>query len=167
LTWDEVAAFAGEDVVGRPHFAQAMIAKGFVKTKEDAFDRYLAKGKPAYLDRTRLTVPDSIRLIHGAGGIAVLAHPSTLKVSRVELHRIVAELAAEGLDGIEAWYSEHTQDQQKSFAKLADEHHLILTGGSDFHGTTNPEVRLGRGFGNLNVPDEVLEPLYARAGRSR
>jgi predicted metal-dependent phosphoesterase TrpH len=167
LSWEEVAAFAGEDVVGRPHFAQAMIAKGFVKTKEDAFDRYLAKGKPAYLDRVRLTVPDSIRLIHGAGGIAVLAHPSTLKVSRVELHRIVAELAAEGLDGIEAWYSEHTQDQQKAFAKLAEELGLILTGGSDFHGASNPEVRLGRGFGNLDVPDALLDTLYARAGKKR
>jgi len=167
LSWEEVAAFAGEDVVGRPHFAQAMIARGFVKTKEQAFDRYLAKGKPAYLDRTRLTAPDSIRLIHGAGGIAVLAHPATLKVSKVELHRIVAELAAEGLDGIEAWYSEHTQDQQKAFAKLAAEQGLILTGGSDFHGTTNPEVRLGRGFGNLEVPDELMEALYARAGRTR
>lgn len=167
LSWEDVASLAGEDVVGRPHFAQAMIAKGFVKTKEDAFDRYLAKGKAAYLDRTRLTVTDSIRLIHGAGGIAVLAHPSTLKVSRVELHRIVSELAAEGLDGIEAWYSEHTQDQQKAFAKLAEELGLILTGGSDFHGTSNPEIRLGQGFGNLNVPDELLEALYARAGKTR
>lgn len=167
LTWEEVAAFAGEDVVGRPHFAQAMIAKGFVKTKEDAFDRYLAKGKPAYLDRIRLTASDSIRLIHGAGGIAVLAHPATLKVSRAELRRIVAELAAAGLDGIEAWYSEHTQDQQKAFAQLAGELGLILTGGSDFHGATNPEIRMGRGFGNLDVPDQLLEALYARAGRTR
>ena len=167
LTWDEVAAYAGEDVVGRPHFAQALIARGYVKTKEEAFDRYLAKGKPAYLDRLRLTAADSIRLIHGAGGIAVLAHPATLKVSKAELRRIVGELTAAGLDGIEAWYSEHTPDDQKAFARLAEAHGLILTGGSDFHGATNPEIRLGRGFGYLDVPDRLLEPLYARAGKSR
>jgi predicted metal-dependent phosphoesterase TrpH len=81
LTWEEVAAFAGEDVVGRPHFAQALLARGFVKDKTEAFDKYLGKGKPAYADRRRMTPENSIQLIRGAGGVAVLAHPFTLNLS--------------------------------------------------------------------------------------
>jgi len=159
LTWEDVAKFAGEDVVGRPHFAQAMIEKGFVKNKEQAFDRYLAKGKPAYTDRVRLTVLDSIRMIRDAGGVAVLAHPASLGLGRAALKTLVAELKAAGLQGIEAYYSEHSRPQTDLCLKLAAEFGLIVTGGSDFHGAANPDVKLGRGFGDLAVPDDLMGPL--------
>lgn len=166
LTWEEVAAFADEDVVGRPHFAQALLARGYVRTKEEAFDRYLGKGKPAYVDRLRLTPEESIRVIRAAGGVAVLAHPFTIQRSAGELRKLVATLVESGLGGIEGYYSEYTYEQQSEYQQFARDFNLIMTGGSDYHGAFNPDIALGRGFGNLKVPDELLTPLYARAGRS-
>ena len=163
LTWDEVAKWAGEDVVGRPHFAKAMIEKGFVKRKDDAFDRYLGKGKPAYVDRVRLTVEESIALIRNAGGVPVLAHPFTLNLGRRRLRVLLGELAAKGLQGIEAYHSEHSHDQQRFCLSVARDLGLAVTGGSDFHGMMNSYVQLGVGFGNLDVPDELVELLHARA----
>jgi len=162
LTWDEVAAFAGEDVVGRPHFAQALLARKIVKDKDEAFDKYLGKGKPAYADRRRMTPEDSIRLICGAGGVPVLAHPFTLNLSLGALKKQVAELRDFGLGGIEVFYSEHTREMTNQYLNLAKDLGLVATGGSDFHGAMNPDVKLGSGFGSLNVPDDVVGQLRAR-----
>lgn len=162
LSWEEVRKWAGEDVVGRPHFAKAMIEKGYVRRKDDAFDRYLGKGKPAYVERVRLTVEQSIALIRNAGGVPVLAHPFTLNLGRRRLRTLLGELAATGLQGIEAYHSEHSHDQQRFCLSLARDLGLEVTGGSDYHGMLNPYVHLGVGFGNLNVPDDLVERLHAR-----
>jgi len=167
LTWAEVLRHAGEEVVGRVHFAQAMVAKGHVTSKEAAFDRYLAKGSPAYASRFRFSPADSIAAIHAAGGLAVLSHPFTLELGRPALRECVTGLAAVGLDGIEAYYSEHTPVQTDEYRGLAAALNLVVTGGSDFHGTPNPAVALGSGFGPLRVPDELLVPLRARAAARR
>ncbi len=164
LDWDEVAAFAGEEVVGRPHFAQAMLARGYVADKAEVFDKYLGKGKAAYVERFRLSPTDAIRLIRDAGGIAVLAHPFSLQMSKATLKDFVKSLAELGLGGIEVFYSEHSPEQISIYSGLAAAYGLLLTGGSDFHGDANPRVKLGRGFGNLRVADELLEKLKARLG---
>jgi len=165
IDWDEVADLAGDEVVGRPHFAQAMLMRGYVKSKQDAFDRFLAKGKPAYEDRFRLPPEEGIRLIRGAGGVAVLAHPFTLGLARSELSRYVSELADRGLEGIEVYYSEHSQSQTAEYGELASSLGLVATGGSDFHGAANEDIRLGVGFGGLRVPDSILEELERRRKR--
>jgi predicted metal-dependent phosphoesterase TrpH len=165
LTWEEVASFAGEDVVGRPHFARAMMAKGYVKSKQEAFDRYLAKGQAAYVDRFRLSPADSISAIVRAGGVPALSHPFTLELSPMALRACVEELREAGLQGIEAYYSEHSPEQTRQYLGLANDLGLLAVGGSDYHGEANPEVRLGRGYGSLNVPDALLEPLLARRSR--
>jgi len=162
LSWEEVAAYAGEEVVGRPHFAQALLAKGAVTSKNDAFDRYLAKGKPAYADRFRLSPADSIASILGAGGIPVLSHPSTLELDAKGLREFMAELKEVGLEGIETYYSEHSSQQVAEYQALARDFRMLKTGGSDFHGDVNPAVRLGVGFGSLHVPDEVADDLRKR-----
>jgi predicted metal-dependent phosphoesterase TrpH len=159
LTWPEVASLAGEDVVGRPHFAQALLARGYVSSREAAFDLYLAKGKPAYADRFRLSPADSIAAIRGAGGIAVLAHPFTLDLAPGALKTYITELRDKGLQGIEVYYSEHSADLTRSYLTLVRELGLAATGGSDFHGESNPAIKLGRGFGTLSVPDSVMEEL--------
>lgn len=162
VTWPDVAKLAKEDVVGRPHFAQVLVEKGYVNKKDEAFERYLGKGKPAYVDRFRLSVDESIDLIRGAGGVPVLAHPFTMDLGRRRLRVLMAELAQKGLQGIEAYYSEHSHDQQRFCLSLARDLGLVVSGGSDFHGAMNPYCKLGIGFGNLNVPDELADLLQAR-----
>lgn len=163
LGWEEVAAFAGEDVVGRPHFAQALIAKGYVRNKDEAFDRYLGKGKAAYMDRYRLSAAESVKMIREAGGVPVLAHPFTLGLKNNSVRDLVRELKAVGLAGIEAYYSEHDEEQVRFCLAMARDLDLAVSGGSDFHGAVNPDIRLGRGFGNLCVPDDLVDELHARA----
>lgn len=162
LTWEEVAANAGEDVVGRPHFAKAMIDRGYVAEKQAAFDRYLAKGQAAYVDRFRMTPEDSLAAIRAAGGVPVLAHPFTLDLGRAKLAAYVEELRDLGLAGIEVYYAEHSPPQVAQYLDLATRLDLVATGGSDYHGDVNPDVKLGVGFGNLRVADEVAAALFAR-----
>lgn len=164
LHWDEVSVHAGEEVVGRPHFAMAMQARGHVADKMEAFDRYLAKGKPAYAERYRLSPADGIAVIRQAGGVAVLAHPLTLKLTDKALRRRLGELREMGLQGLEVYYSEHTPAMEQRYGAMARELGLALTGGSDFHGDANPKIRMGIGFGRLRVPDELLAGLEERRG---
>jgi hypothetical protein len=164
MTWEEVAAFAGEDVVGRPHFAQVMLQKGYAKDKNEAFDKWLGDGKPGYADRPRLTAEVAVALIRQAGGVAVLAHPFTLRIGKEAMAALFAELAAAGLAGVECYYSEHSADLVRDYLAMAKKADLVPTGGSDFHGEVSPGIRLGVGFGGLNVPDEVLGLLEARRG---
>ena len=112
-----------------------------------------------------MTAPESIALIRRVGGVAVLAHPFTLALDRRAERQFVTGLAELGLGGIEAYYSEHGPEQEKHYLALAHELGLAVSGGSDFHGTANPDIRLGTGFGNLRVPDEVVDSLYARAAQ--
>ncbi len=162
LTMSEVAAYAGSDNVGRLHFAQALVARGYVKNREEAFNKFLAKGKSAYVNRKRLTPHQGIKMIAEAGGLAVLAHPFTLGKGKEALTALVCDLVSAGLAGIEVYYPQHSPKQRKFYTSIARKFNLIMTGGSDFHGAPMPDVKMGRGFGSLNVPDSVLEELDAR-----
>jgi 3',5'-nucleoside bisphosphate phosphatase len=164
MTWEEVVAFAGEDVVGRPHFAQVMLQKGYARDKNEVFDKWLGDGKPAYADRPRLTAEVAVKLIRDAGGVAVLAHPFTLHIGKEAMGRLFHDLAAVGLGGVECYYSEHSADLTRDYLAMAKQANLVPTGGSDFHGEVSPGISLGTGFGGLNVPDEVLANLEARRG---
>lgn len=165
VSYDEVAELAGNEVVGRPHFARVMIEKGFAASMQDAFDRFLAKGAPAYVEKERPSPRDAIELIHAAGGVAVLAHPYQLKLdSAEEVERAVTELVGLGLDGIEAIYSRHTPEQRERYSSLAARLGLLLTGGSDYHGSYKPDIGIVRGLGDLEVPYELLNPIKARLG---
>lgn len=164
INYDEVARLAGNQIVGRPHFARVMVDKGYAQSIQDAFDRFLKKEAPAYVEKARLSPADSIALIHEAGGAAVLAHPYQLNLSSYELvDELVAELAHLGLDGVEAIYSRHTPSQRASFAEIATRHGLLVTGGSDYHGSYKPDISLVTGLGDLEVPYELLEALKDRA----
>jgi predicted metal-dependent phosphoesterase TrpH len=162
LTMNEVKAFAGEDNVGRLHFAQALVARGYVRDRDEAFQKYLAKGKPGYADRKRMTPAEGVEIIRKAGGLAVLAHPFTLHLGKQALEQLVAELTAAGLQGIEVFYPQQNPKMVKQYSALARKFNLVATGGTDFHGAPMPDIKLGTGFGNLNVPDTVLAELDAR-----
>lgn len=160
--WEEVAAQAGGDVIGRPHIAQAMVNRGYVPSCTAAFQEWLGKGKPAYVDRFRLSPRDGIARIREAGGVAVLAHPFTLDLRLKTLRELVAQLVGWGLSGIEVFYPEHGDARRQQYQGLAHEFGLVMTGGSDFHGAMNPAIQLGRGFGNVRVDDSVLVELRKR-----
>lgn len=167
VTLDDVRAEAGEDadVIARPHFAQAMLKKGAVSSVKEAFDRYLSTGKPLYQAKEVLTPAEAIAMLHQAGGVAVMAHPGLVPLARAALADRVGSLASDaGLDGIEAYYSQHTPANTERFLELAARHGLLVTGGSDFHGTPKPDVPLGVVFEGRPAPPALLDALRARLG---
>ena len=150
----------GGEVIGRPHIAAAMVRRGIVADRQEAFDKYLAQGAPLYFPKGGLTPKDAIALLHRAGGIAVMAHPGLSKWSEPEkLEAYLTELIAEGLDGVEVYYSQHTPHQIAAYAAIAERLGLITTGGSDFHGAPKPHVSLGIAANGGAVPYEVLKAL--------
>ena len=165
LTMDDVRAEAGEDadVIARPHFAQALIKKGVVRSVAEAFDTYLSSGKPLYLPKEVLTPREAIALIHAAGGVAVMAHPGLVPLSASALADRIASLHTDaGLDGLEAYYSQHGPADTDRFLTLARRHGLIVTGGSDFHGTPKPHVPLGIVFQGRPAPYVLLTQMRTR-----
>ena len=163
VTYEEVRALAGTDSVGRPHIARLLIDKKYVTSAKDAFDRYLAEGRPAYVARELPKPADAIAWIRAVGGVAVLAHPTWAKVSGEGLVTLLTTLKAEGLGGIEVHYSTHTARQTTEYLDLAKRLNLLVTGGSDYHGITKPDIEVGTGRGDLKVPARLLDPLKLAA----
>lgn len=165
VTLEEIEAEARGESVGRPHVASVLRRRGYVASTEEAFELYLAKGKPAYIDRDRLSAADGIELIRSAGGVAVLAHPGTYDwADESELRRTVKDFRDLGVVGLEQLYPGHTPEDVRLLSGIAAELGLLLTGGSDFHGAAKPEFLLGRGTGDLAVPYGLLEALKDAAG---
>lgn len=164
LDEDEVRAIAGPDAqLGRPHFARAMIARGYVATTQEAFDRYLADGKPAYATKAVLTPQDAIRGIHEAGGVAVWAHPPLNRnFSLDELTDKVGEWRDWGLDGLETFYSRYTLEEAEWSRAMCARFDLLESGGSDFHGASKPDIQVGVTHTGGPVPDVVLDAIKAR-----
>jgi predicted metal-dependent phosphoesterase TrpH len=160
---EEVEREAADGQPGRPHIAKLLVQKGVVKTIDDAFDRYLGNGKPAYVDKYRIESNRAIELINAAGGIPVLAHPCLLELERVEpLEDLLQEMMSMGLKGLEVYYPLHSPEQARQYADLALRHHLLMTGGTDFHGDIQPEIQMGVGKGNLHIPFALYEKLLER-----
>jgi 3',5'-nucleoside bisphosphate phosphatase len=157
---DQVSQFSGECQLGRPHIANYLVHEGFAESIDEAFDKYLGKGKPAYVEKLRISCREAIKLILDAGGLPVLAHPYLLKLEKgVVFEELIVELKSIGLKGIEIYYPEHPLESVRFYAKIAREYNLIITGGTDFHGDIKPEIKLGSGFGDLFVPYEIYENI--------
>lgn len=165
ITYDEVRAVAGSDSVGRPHIARVLMDKKVVTTAKEAFDRFLAEGKVAYVPRDLPAPVDAIRWIKDAGGLAVLAHPTWVKTTEGTLTDLARQLKEQGLDGVEVHYSTHTPRQTRTYLSLAKQLGLLVTGGSDFHGMTKPDIEVGTGKGSLHVPDHLLPKLKDAVAR--
>lgn len=134
LSMEELQEIAGNDVIGRPHFARLMVRKGYVSSYEEAFEKYLGKGKILYVEKERLKPERAIELILKAGGIPVLAHPYQTGFEGEELERFIKRLKGYGLKGIEVFYPEHTGRMMEEYLELSRKYDLLVTGGSDFHG---------------------------------
>lgn len=159
LTLDDVRKHSADDLIGRPHFAAALIEKGHFKHKDHVFKQLLGKNCAAYVDRRRLTPARCMELIRGSGGLPVIAHPAQLRLTRNKLRRMVTKLKEQGLGGVEVYYSTHQPHQVNAFEGMCEDFDLVATGGSDFHGTFTPDLSLGTGFGTLNVPDDAMAAI--------
>jgi len=157
ITFDDVQGLAAGGTISRAHLARLLTERGYAPSVDDAFARFLARGRPAYVPHERPTPAEAVRLVVHAGGAAVLAHPYLAS----DLDRLLPQLVAAGLAGIEVWYAEYTAEQQHALAELARAFQLIPTGGSDYHGET---FRPGRELGSVDVPAEVVEQLRRAAG---
>lgn len=162
LTLNEIRKDFGKCQLGRPHIAKQMVKKGFVQSVAEAFDKYLAKGQPAYVDKYRVDCDRAIEIIRNAGGIPVLAHPVLLEIKNNDVFKkLISRLKEMGLKGIEVYYPEHTPDLIARYTEIANRHGLLITGGTDFHGSIKPEIKMGSGRGNFSVPYELYEKLIS------
>ncbi len=160
----------GEGVIGRPHFAAALIAKGYFSKNEQVFDKLIGRGRPAFFQREVLSAPLCFQAIHAAGGLAIWAHPMTsASMTYSKCERFIQEMKSAGLDGIEAYYTEHTELQTKNVIEIAQKHGLLVSGGADFHGKNQAKIHLGTGHGQMSIPDSLLPPIKAawEAARER
>ena len=159
LTVAEVKQVAGGALLCRAHYARVLQDKGLVGSVKEAFDKYLANGRPAYCGKQAITAEEAIELIHAAGGIAFVAHLHLIRLSDEELYAFLTRLKAAGLDGIEGYYTEYTPEMQEKFQKMAAELGLLISGGTDFHAAMKPHIAIGRGTGDLRIPYTVLENM--------
>lgn len=167
ITYEEVQEASGGGQVGRPHFAHVLVEKGYVRTFQEAFDRFLKKGAPAYIEKFRFTPGEALRFIREANGIAVLAHPNTLGMKGfAELEALLLQLIAEGLRGIEVYYPEHSQSDVVRYKGLAEKHGLVTTGGTDYHGIEGNDLEIGVGRGEMKLPYSIVLELRAARDRS-
>lgn len=159
ITMEEVVEEAKGKVIARPHIAQVLVKKGYVKDMGDAFKRFLGSGQIAYFKKDKISPEKAIQEIITAGGIPVLAHPTHLGLSYGELNALLTRLVKAGLKGIEVFYVDNTVEDTGNTLRLAIEHKIIATGGSDFHGKNKPNIDIGVGKGNLKIPEEALQAL--------
>ena len=156
---EDVASEIGDGQLGRPHIARYMLKRGFVKSIDEAFRKYIAQGMPAYVDKYRVDCSRAIEIILDAGGIPVLAHPILLNFDKNETIDLFALLKDMGLKGIEVYYPENPPDMTVFYIELAQRYGLLKTGGTDFHGSLKPDIQMGSGRGDFYVPYEVYEKL--------
>lgn len=154
LREEAVFALARCQSPGRPHVARALVQAKLCRSLDDAFERFLKKGQPAWVPKYKMSAADAIELVHQAGGLAVLAHPG---LSRAEV--CIATLAATGLDGLECYHTKHSPSMASHFIRAAAEFNLLVTGGSDCHGISKGRPLIG----TVKVPYEHVERLREKA----
>ncbi|MCK5684395.1 ribonuclease III, partial [bacterium] len=168
ISIDQVEKRFGADQTGRPHIAELLKEKGYVKTFKQAFDKYLGKGKPAYVNKYKVSCERAIKTILEAGGIPVLAHPGLLTFTKSDqLENFIDTLKSYGLVGVEVYYTGHDDSLTAFYQNLADQKNLMATGGSDFHGDFNKGVSMGTGIGNLKINYSLFKALTVFLGKTR
>lgn len=159
ITYEELVAAYPDSVITRAHYAGFLFERGYVKSRQEAFDRYVGDHTPCYIPREKITPAQAVQLILQAGGVPVLAHPILYHMSEEQLDGLVGELREAGLKGIEAIYCTYTAADERRIRGLASKYDLLISGGSDFHGANKPGLDLGVGYGKLFVPNSLLSPI--------
>lgn len=159
IEWERVQDIAGGGTIGRPHIAQAMLESGYIDFFQEAFDKYIDRDGPAYVEREKVTPSGAVEMVVRAGGLPVLAHPLTVP----KPEQLVIKLKAAGLIGIEAYYTSYGTEDIQRLVTIADQHNLVTTGGTDFHGINAGRETL---IGGVEIPEESVERLLALAQQS-
>lgn len=146
-------------VITRAHFATYLVEHGHAKNTQDAFDKFLGEDSPFYVSREYLAPEKGFDLIHGAKGLAFIAHPFLYDFSNDEIEEMIKDFKNLGLDGVEVYHSTHTKEQEEILLKLASDYDLLITGGTDFHGEVKPDVKIGTGKGNMKIPYSIYEDI--------
>lgn len=172
LSMADIVAETGscnQGVLGRPHFARALVRGQYCQDHQHAFNSLLGRQGKAHVQSYLPLPAAAIAAIHAAGGVAVLAHPfgGVSDSGRARLRHKLQRLKTMGLDGVEVLYSDYSPEQQAAAASLAGELSLLPSGGTDFHGDNSPEVMIGHGLGNLQVPNQILPLLQKKAEEYR
>lgn len=159
ITYEALQALHPGAVITRAHYGRFLLDKGYVKSINEAFDRYLGDHTKYFVHREKITPEDVIKVTLQAGGIPILAHPLLYKLGREQLEILVARLKEAGLMGIECMYSTFTLSEEWQIKKLAKKYNLLQSGGSDFHGANKPGLDLAVGYGKLHVHEDVLKKM--------
>ncbi|HUE37096.1 MAG TPA: PHP domain-containing protein [Candidatus Acidoferrum sp.] len=153
LEAESVFALANCKSPGRPHVARAMVKAGLVKSLDEAFERFLKKGRPAWVPKSKISALDAIELVHQAGGLAIMAHPGLNRTDN-----IIPGLVDAGLDGIECFHTKHSTALSERYLEIADKYHLLVTGGSDCHGFSKGKPLIG----TVRLPYDHIEKMKER-----
>ena len=159
ITMEELVAENPDCVITRANIARFLYEHGQIKSVREAFDRYIGDHCKCYVGRLKVASTDAVRLIKEAGGTAILAHPLLYGLSNTNLQKMIDELKPAGLDGLEAIYSTYTTGEEQQMKRLARENGLLISGGSDFHGSCKPDISIGTGRGGLRVSELLLEDI--------
>ena len=157
IEWEQVRKLAGSGSVGRPHVAQALLERGYVVSLKEAFDKYIGRNGPAYIEREKITPAEAVKLVAQAQGLPVLAHPANVD----GLNQFLHELINVGLVGIEVWYNNYTPEIIGRIKAIASKYKLVATGGSDYHGFADSTETV---LGGVTVPVRAIEQLFDLAG---
>lgn len=153
ISMDRVKEIADGAVIGRPHIGRAIVEAGYTGSLNSAFGKYLVQGTPGFIDRYKLTPIDAIQIVKASGGVAVMAHPA-----KTHDDEIIPELVKAGLQGLEAYHTDHTSQQRRRYIKMAKKYDLLVTGGSDFHGPDNmKDIEIGNAVCDLSVVQQLRE----------
>ena len=159
ISYEElISSFPGA-VLTRAHYAKFMVDRGYVKSRNEVFEKYIGDHCPYYVEREKISPEEAIEYVLEAGGVPILAHPILYHLSDRKLDALVARLKGAGLEGIEAIYSTYSPSEERQIKELAAKYDLLISGGSDFHGTNKPKIDLGVGMGKLFVPEDLLIPI--------
>lgn len=161
ITYEKLLAMYPDAVITRAHYASYLLEHGYVKSRQDAFARYLGDHTKYFVPREKVTPSQAVELILKADGVPVLAHPPLYHMGNDRLEALVSFLKADGLMGIEVFYSTYSNQDVRDMQRLADKYDLLVSGGSDFHGANKPGLDLGCGYGKLFVPEETLLKIKA------
>jgi len=158
ISWERVRAIADGGAVGRPHVAQALLEKGYIGSTQEAFERYIGRNGPAYVERTKMTPAEAVAFLHHQRALPVLAHPREME----NLEGLLPTLQEAGLAGMEVYYQDYDEATIERLLTIARRHGLLPTGGSDYHGLGGEHERLP---GDIPLPDEVMDAFMALAER--